>query len=131
MFNNLGLVIGASVAGIVLLTVPAIAKDVAMTGDELKALLSPGKTIMLGGAGEGYSGELAINADGTAKGRATTDDGKKTFNIEGTWLIKGNKFCRTWKELDGGKENCESWIKSGENKVIVKVGKKKLGVNHW
>jgi hypothetical protein len=110
---------------------PAAAKDVAMTGEELKSLLSTSKTIKLGGPGEGYSGQLVLNPDGTGKGAAKTDDGKKSFKLEGTWSIKKNKFCRKWTEVDGGKEVCETWVKAGDNKVIVKVGKEKRGVNSW
>ena len=101
-----------------------------MTGAELNALLGKGKTIMLGGPGQGYAGELAMNADGTGKGTAKTDGGK-ILTLTGTWKIKGDQVCRAWKEFDDGKEICETWEKDGANKVQVMVDGKSIGVNHW
>lgn len=106
-----------------------LAADEFMTGAELTALIGQGKTINLGGEGEGYAGTLEIKADGTASGLAKTDAGKKIV-IKGTWKIEGDKFCRKWKGLDGGKEICETWRTIGNNKVeVLKV--EKLGVNWW
>lgn len=102
----------------------------AMTGKELTALLSEGKLLMLGGPKEGYTGELTLAKDGTGHGEAKTTDGK-VIKIDGTWRIKGNKFCRTWKALDGGKEVCETWNKVGEKSVRVMVGKNDVGLNSW
>jgi hypothetical protein len=84
--------------------------DETMTGDQLAELLADGKTIMLGGPGTGYSGELVLTADGKGKGEAKTDDGSKTFVIEGTWEIRDDKFCRIWAEISEGKEVCETWV---------------------
>ena len=108
---------------------PAMAQD-AMTGDELEALLGTDKTILLGGPGAGYAGELAAKSDGTASGSAKTDAGK-VIQLEGIWYIKDNAFCRAWKGIDDGKEICETWVKDGENKVRVMVDGKEIGVNHW
>jgi hypothetical protein len=102
-----------------------------MTGEELTALLASGKTIMLGGEGTGYSGELTLNADGTGSGSAKTDDGKTEFKLEGTWEIRDGKFCRTWTEIDDGKEVCETWVKAGRSKVNVMNGDQQIGVNSW
>lgn len=106
-----------------------LAADEFMTGAELTALVGQGKTINLGGEGEGYSGTLEIKADGTASGSAKTDAGKKIV-IKGTWAIEEGQFCRKWKGLDGGKKVCETWKKIGDNKVEV-LEIKKLGVNWW
>jgi len=106
------------------------AADKALTGDELKALVSNGKNLILGGKGEGYSGKLSLNKDGTAKGKATPDGGK-AFTIEGTWKIKGDTFCRKWADLDKGKEVCETWRVKSPTQVEVYVGKSKSGVNSW
>mgnify|MGYP000955720674 CR=1 FL=1 len=107
---------------------PANAQD--MTGAELHALLDGGKTIKLGGKGEGYSGTLNVKGDGKASGKAKTDDGSQ-LNISGTWTIKGDKFCRKWKALDGGKQVCETWKKNGPNSAEVFVGSKRAGLNSW
>ncbi|MGZ2487231.1 hypothetical protein ACVITL_005816 [Rhizobium pisi] len=101
-----------------------------MTGKELTALLGEGKVITLGGPKEGYSGELMLAKDGTGHGEAKTSDGK-VIKIDGTWHIKGNKFCRTWEELNDGKEVCETWNKAGDKAVRVMVGKKDIGLNSW
>jgi len=111
-------------------SIAAMAADEFMTGAEITALIGEGKTINLGGKGEGYSGTLDLRADGTGSGSAKTDDGK-TLVIEGTWKIKGNLFCRKWDGFDKGKTICESWKKIGENRVEVQLAKKKIGVNWW
>jgi hypothetical protein len=59
---------------------------------------------MLGGEGEGYKGDLEIYPDGTGKGQAVTDKGKRL---------------------------CEQWIKIENSKVEVRNGDKKIGVNSW
>ena len=115
---------------LLLATFPTAAADVFMTGDELRALFTADKTINLGGPGEGYAGTLTIKADGTGAGEAKTDDGK-VIALEGTWRIKRDSFCRKWKGLDKGKEVCEAWKKTADNRVEVQVKKKKTGVNSW
>jgi hypothetical protein len=102
-----------------------------MSGKDLTSLLGQGKTIQLGGKGMGYSGSLTLTADGKGKGEAKLDDGT-IIPIEGTWHIKGNKFCRTWTGGDdANKEVCEAWIKKGKNAVTVRAGKNDIGVNSW
>lgn len=81
----------------------AMAAGKKMKGAQLTALLSGGKTIKLGGPGEGYAGELTLSADGKGSGSAKTDAGA-VIMIDGVWAIKGDKFCRMWTGLDGGKE---------------------------
>jgi hypothetical protein len=121
--------VAAAAAVMIASCTAALAGD-AMTGAELTALLANGKTIQLGGPGAGYAGELALNADGTGKGTAKADDGTN-LTITGTWKIKGDQFCRAWKEFDDGKDVCETWEKDSGNKVLVMVDGKKIGVNHW
>lgn len=109
----------------------AFAQDgTAMTNDELTALTANGVTLVLGGDGMGYNGELALAADGTAKGGAKMDNGNE-LSIAGTWSIKDGKFCRTWADLDDGKEVCETWIKTSDNSVEVYNGDQMVGVNSW
>ena len=122
---------GCTVLAVLFASSAAFSQDGQMSGDELKALLSAGKEISLGGPGTGYSGSLMLNTDGTGAGNAKTDDGKKTFVLTGSWSIKGNEFCRAWKEFDKGEEVCESWVKTGNRQVDVLVAGKKVGVNHW
>ncbi|HEY6919543.1 MAG TPA: hypothetical protein VI412_09780 [Tabrizicola sp.] len=109
----------------------ALAQDgTPMTNDELAALTANGLTLTLGGDGMGYKGELALASDGTAKGGAKMDNGNE-LSIAGTWEIRDGKFCRTWADLDGGKEVCETWVKTSDNSVEIYNGDQKLGVNSW
>ena len=112
----------------------ALSAETQMTGAQLKQLLEEGKTLILGGEGEGYTGELELYPDGTGKGQWVTNKGKKG-KIEGTWEIVGDEFCRVWKEVSGGKRVCERWIIVGENKVEVRKKKNgkytKAGINSW
>jgi hypothetical protein len=114
----------------ILVTQPVFSKDVFMTGEEMRTLLAVDKTINLGGKGEGYAGTLVLNADGSGHGQAKTDGGD-IITLVGSWFIKNNTFCRTWKGRDKGKEVCEAWKKIGENRVEVQLKKKKIGVNWW
>jgi hypothetical protein len=128
MRNVLGL--ASTLAAALALSCAVQAAEKRMSGAELSALLANGKTVKLGGPGEGYSGELVLSADGKGSGSAKTDGGT-VIKIEGAWAVKGDKFCRTWSGLDDGKEICETWVLVGTNKVHVMNGKKKVGVNHW
>ena len=98
-----------------------------LTGAQLNELLSGGKTIHLGGPGSGYSGELVLTPDGKGSGSAVTD-AKKKIKLQGTWVIKDDKFCRTWKGIDGGKEVCETWLLIEPKKVKVLL---EIGANSW
>ena len=110
-----------------LIATSALAQE-AMTGDELEDLLGKDKSFVLGGPGTGYAGEVVFRSDGTTSGSVKTDDGKVT-EIGGVWYIVGNKVCRTWKDVDEGKEVCGTWIKDGDNKARVLVDGKVLGVS--
>ena len=108
-----------------------VAADHAMTGAELTALLSKGKVITMGGPGQGMTGQLTVNADGTASGSGKTDSGV-TFTIEGTWAIEKNAFCRTWKGgRDSGKKICETWVLTSPNVARIMVKNKQIGQNSW
>jgi hypothetical protein len=102
-----------------------------MTGKELTTLLGHGKNLILGGPGKGYAGGLSLSADGKGKGQIKLDSGD-VIPIEGVWVIKKDRFCRTWKGgRDAGKQICESWVKTGPKSVEAMVGKKDLGTNSW
>ncbi|WP_104665463.1 hypothetical protein [Ensifer adhaerens] len=109
---------------------PAGAADKVLSEADLTKLLAGGKTLALGGKGMGYTGSIDLTADGKGDGSAKTDDGT-VIPINGTWHIKGDRFCRKWKDLDGGKEVCETWRLTSPGHVDVYNGKKKIGVNSW
>lgn len=115
----------------VIFAVPALAQTKgALSGSQLEALTKDGFNVMLGGAGKGYFGNLKLSKNGWGEGSAKTDAGQ-TIKIEGTWVIRDGKFCRTWKELDRGKEVCETWVAISPRSVDVYNGKKRIGVNSW
>ena len=66
-----------------------LAEENAMTNADLTGLLSGGKTLMLGGKGQGYEGSLTLNADGTGKGSAKTDAGAFHFAGFGAQPVEG------------------------------------------
>ncbi len=110
---------------------PAFAAEKAMTSEQLRDLLSSGKTLILGGPGSGYSGQLMIYADGTASGGALTDAGVK-IEFSGVWKVVHNQFCRTWQGgSDSGKNVCETWIMTAPNSVKVMAKGRTIGVNSW
>ncbi|NNG03543.1 MAG: hypothetical protein HKM95_05510 [Inquilinus sp.] len=100
-----------------------------MTGEELRALLANGLTVKLGGAGEGYAGEVRLSPDGNGVGQATFEDGR-SLDVTGTWTIEGDRFCRAWKFNDFKRE-CETWRKLGDNKAEVFVDGERVGLNSW
>ncbi|NEX47392.1 hypothetical protein G3572_14355 [Rhodobacter sp. ETT8] len=120
------------VCGFILcLSQPALSQSTkAMTAEQMAAMTSNGVTLTLGGPGMGYKGSLELTKDGKGKGSAVTDAGQK-ISISGTWRLNGNMFCRTWRDLDGGKEVCETWHPISSRSVEVYNGKSKLGVNSW
>ncbi len=115
---------------LVMVPVSAGAADKTLNEADLTTLLAGGKTLGLGGKGMGYSGTITLTADGKGDGSAKTDGGT-VITINGTWRIKGDRFCRTWKDLDDGKEVCETWRLTSPNHVDVYNGKKKIGANSW
>jgi hypothetical protein len=104
-----------SVLGTILLVGSAAAAD--LTGAELKTLLS-GKSVYLqntatstAGAGQGV---LYYAADGTALYK--TGSGKV---LHGTWTIKDNTSCITWKEQTNNP--CSRYDKAGATVDTITV----------
>jgi len=119
----IGATVGADGSG-------AAAGEKPMSGARIKAVIDDHSRIALGGPGEGYSGTLVFNKDGTAAGKVTPDGGS-AITITGTWTIKKNQFCRTWTEIDPGREVCEDWVPSGSRQAEVMVKGKRSGLNSW
>ena len=113
---------------VVLAAGPVLADQ--MTQEELSALTAGGRTITLGGPGQGYSGTLELAEDGTGAGTATTDAGAK-LTLTGTWEVRDGMFCRTWTEFDDGAEICETWVETEPGTADVMVDGNKVGVNSW
>ncbi len=100
-----------------------------MTGAELQALLSQGRTLRLGGPEEGYSGEVRLAADGTGDGEVVFTNGR-AMQFVGTWAVEGDRFCREWSFNEYLRE-CETWRRLGDNKAEVFIDGKRVGLNSW
>ena len=100
-----------------------------MTGIELQALLSEGRTLKLGGPGEDYVGEVTLEPDGRGDGQVSFTDGR-VMEISGTWTIEGDRFCRKWSFNDYQRV-CETWRKLDGNKAEVIVDGERIGLNSW
>jgi hypothetical protein len=114
------------------------ASAVNFTRAEFNAFFAVPRVITLGGPGQDYIGALIVirtgvnasgNALGTGRGVAIISGTPK--NIVGTWVIKGNQFCRKWTNFDGGQEICETWTYLTWNSANVVVGGALIGVNSW
>lgn len=100
-----------------------------LTGAELQALLADGLTLTLGGPGEGYTGAIRLESDGTGVGEATLSDGQK-LDVSGTWTIEGDQFCRRWRFNNSAKV-CENWRMLGDDKAEIFVDGERAGLNSW
>ncbi|MHA6346018.1 hypothetical protein [Roseivivax sp. CAU 1761] len=101
-----------------------------MTEAQMRALLDDGQVLQLGGPGEGYTGTLSLNPDGTGRGEARTDAGQ-TVVMNGTWEIEDGRFCRIWANVDDGARVCETWVPTAPTSVAVYRDGQKIGVNSW
>ncbi len=101
-----------------------------LTGAQLLNVLKGGKVLQLGGPTHGYHGILNLAGSGTGDGWAITDSDRQ-INIQGTWEIRDNQFCRIWEEVNRGEEVCEQWFVLSANTVEVYANGKKIGVNSW
>ena len=80
-----------------------------LSNEQLVQLTQNGINLTLGGPGHGYEGTLKLKKNGKGNGKALTDSANE-INISGTWAIKGDQFCRVWKEHNDGNEICETWV---------------------
>ena len=80
-----------------------------LSNEQLVQRTQNGINLTLGGPGHGYEGTLKLKKNGKGNGKALTDSANE-INISGTWAIKGDQFCRVWKEHNDGNEICETWV---------------------
>ena len=113
----------------IVLAAPGASRAEDMSGDKIRALIGDGITFKLGGPGEGYEGNIKLEPDGTGKGSAVLNNGKR-LDVTGTWELEGDQFCRKWA-FDDYKRTCETWKMVGPNRIEVFVGGKRIGVNSW
>jgi len=124
---------------VILLAVVATADSVAfaaekepLTGPELNALLANGLSVsstdMLGG--KYFTAHMTYATNGTLSGAVTFNNGRAPINVKGTWRLDGARLCRTITPFQP-EEICETWFKSGDNEVTIRVGDIDLGVSRW
>jgi len=104
---------------------------VKMTGTQMTDLLKAGKTLQISGpGGKVFTGTLVLTADGKGTGETKSEDGKTTTKIEGTWRVKKDRFCHTWKGVDAD-EVCEGWVVIEPTKVSAVAKKKEVAIYWW
>lgn len=86
-----------------------------MTGQEIKSALV-GNSLR----GVDRSGKYVIHYSSDRKMKIVYN--KKRIE-SGVWRIKGNKYCRRWAKLGGGKERCVTFHRNGNKIVWVQTGK--------
>jgi len=107
------------------------AEKVPLTGPELTTLLAKGLSVNSTDTvgGKNFTATMTYAANGTLAG-AITFTGKPTVDVKGTWKLDGPRLCRTIVPLQP-QEVCETWHKSGNNEVTIRVGNADVGVSRW
>jgi hypothetical protein len=103
----------------------------ALTDVQLKALFENGLSVssvdMQGG--KTFTGQVTYRRDGTLSGTVTFA-GRPAVPITGAWKIDGARLCRTVAPLQP-QQVCETWVKSGDKEVIIRVGEMDIAVVRW
>lgn len=114
---------------LVLAASPLSAAEKPMNAKQMSALLSGGKTIKVTGAGDHYSGKVALTTDGRGTGEVTTGNGATT-TIEGVWRLKANQFCHQWEDVETT-EVCEAWVLIEPKKALILIKRTEVGIVTW
>src|SRR5262249_24038083 len=124
--------IAFAMAGMIAVSATALAAPKKpLTADEMKALVGNGLSIDILDlkGGKQWTGHVDIKADGTQSGTITMA-GKPPPTLSGTWKQQSKKFCGVLLPVEK-KEVCETWIKTGDKEVTVRIGNKDVGFNRW
>ena len=102
-----------------------------LTDGELKALRGKGLSISSSDVqgGKVFTAQITYAPGGTLSGTLTFV-GRPPTAMTGTWKIDGGRFCRTVVPLQT-QEVCETWLKSGEKEVTIRVGDVDIAVSRW
>jgi hypothetical protein len=102
-----------------------------LTDQEMKALLGMGLSFssMDMQGGKNFTGRVTYASDGTLSGTITFT-GRPSIAFAGTWKLDGSRLCRTIVPLQP-QEVCETWLKSGEKEVTIRVGASEIAVSRW
>jgi len=108
------------------------AEKVPLTEPELNALLANGLSVsstdMLGG--KYFTAKMNYATNGTLSGAVTFSNGRAPIDVKGTWKLEGARLCRTITPFQP-EEICETWLKSGDNEVTIRIGDTEIGVSRW
>lgn len=125
----------ASVVMVVFLMIGAAASYAAektpLTGAELLELLGNGLSVTAidMNGGKNFTGQVTYVSGGKLSG-SITFTGKPPVAISGTWKVEGGRLCRTIVPLQP-QQVCETWVRSGNKEVTIRVGNGDVGVNRW
>jgi hypothetical protein len=79
--------------------------------------------------GKNFTGKVTYVSGGSLSGTITFT-GKQPVPISGTWKVEGGKLCRTIVPLQP-QQVCETWVRSGNKEVTIRVGNGDVGVSRW
>ena len=102
-----------------------------LTGPELLELLGNGLSVTAidMNGGKNFTGKVTYVSGGSLSGTITFT-GKQPVPISGTWKVEGGKLCRTIVPLQP-QQVCETWVRSGNKEVTIRVGNGDVGVSRW
>jgi hypothetical protein len=104
---------------------------VPLTEPELSALLANGLSVIstdtLGG--KYFTAHMTYATNGTLSGAVVLSNGR-ALDVKGTWKLDGSRLCRTILPFQP-QEICETWLKSGDNEVTIRIGETDIGVSRW
>jgi hypothetical protein len=110
---------------------PTAAEKPPLTGAQLTELLGNGLSVasLDMNGGKNFTGQATFAPGGTLSGTLSFT-GKPPIALTGTWKINGDQVCRTVRPLQP-QEVCETWLRSGDKEVIIRVGKADVGMIRW
>ena len=102
-----------------------------LTDLEMKALLGVGLSVssMDMQGGKNFTGRVTYASDGTLSGTITFT-GRQPVAFGGTWKLDGPRLCRTIVPFQP-QEVCETWLKSSDKEVTIRVGGSDIAVIRW
>lgn len=91
---------------------PVLAQEKKLQGSEIKRVFSGKSATWVAQAGQ-YKGETSWRSNGTLIGKVDLG-GNSTQNFQGTWEIRGNRFCQT-VAIDPQGTRCQDIVRVSRN----------------
>jgi len=129
--KNRHFIAGSSLLTLMLVSTALAAEKLPLADVEMKALLGKGLQVTSTDpqAGKLFTAQMIYAPNGTLSGTLTFT-GRPPTAFTGTWKLDGLRLCRTVVPLQP-QEVCETWLKSGEKEVTVRVGDMDIAVSRW